>query len=110
MSERTQSACLQDIRDAITSIIEYTQTMEYDDLLGDRRTQDAVIRNLEVIGEAVKLLSKETRNSYPEVPWHAIAGMRNKLIHEYFGINLDIVWEVIRDDLPHILHLLSATQ
>jgi len=108
MSERSQSAWLQDIRQAISSIIEYTQSMDYDDLLEDRRTQDAVIRNLEVMGEAVKHLTADSKDRFPGIPWPAIAGMRNTLIHEYFGVNLDIVWEVIRDDLPVIYEKLMS--
>jgi len=63
---------------------------------------DAVVRNLEIIGEAAKNLSKETKSQYPEIPWREMADMRNKLIHEYFGVDLDIVWKTIKYRLPEV--------
>lgn len=62
--------------------------------------QDAVIRRLEIIAEAMKNLPEETKNTHPEIPWTKIAGMRNKLIHEYFGVDLELVWSVVKDYLP----------
>lgn len=62
--------------------------------------QDAVVRNLEVIGEAVKGLSEDVRANNPDIPWTQIAGMRDVLIHHYFGVNLDIVWQVVIEHLP----------
>ena len=66
----------------------------------DRRIRDAVIRNLEIIGEAVKNMSGELKLKYPQIPWRQIAGMRDKLIHEYFGVNLNIVWDTVNEFLP----------
>ncbi len=66
----------------------------------DRRIRDAVIRNLEIIGEAVKNMSGELKIKYPQIPWRQIAGMRDKLIHEYFGVNLNIVWDTVNEFLP----------
>jgi uncharacterized protein with HEPN domain len=68
--------------------------------LADTRTQDAVIRNLEVLGEATKALSQELRDRNPGIPWSAMARMRDRLIHHYFGVQLDIVWQVVASDLP----------
>lgn len=68
--------------------------------MADRKTQDAAIRNIEIIGQAVKGISDGTRASEPDVPWRQIAGMRDKLIHEYFGVDLALVWDVIEHDLP----------
>ena len=76
-------------------------TREY--FLEDLKTQDAVIRNIEIIGEATKNLSDEIRNKYPEIPWNHMIGMRNRLIHGYFDVNLDIVWDTIRSDLPPLV-------
>jgi len=85
------------IRDAIARIRGYITT--HDAFLGDVRTQDAVVRNLEVIGEAVKALSNRTRDSAPAVRWSSIAGMRDRLIHGYFSVDLDLVWDVLERDL-----------
>ena len=87
------------IRDAITAIVDYTRGGR-EAFLSDPKTQDAVLRKLEVVGEAVKHLSSSSKDRAPEVPWRAISGLRDKLIHEYFGVNLSLVWEVVERDLP----------
>ncbi len=74
--------------------------MEYEGFRQDLKTQDAVIRNLEIIGEAVKLVSDQTKKNHTDVPWKEIAGTRDKLIHDYFGVNIDVVWNIVKDDLP----------
>ena len=73
--------------------------MTYDQFLTDIKTQDAIIRNLEIIGEATKNLSVQLRDKYPDIPWKGMAGIRDKLIHHYFGVNLDIVWSIIIHEL-----------
>ena len=74
--------------------------MNWDEYLGDIKTQDAVVRNLEVIGEATKSLSDDIRSQHPEVPWRDMMGTRDRLTHHYFGINQEIVWQIIEHDLP----------
>ena len=74
--------------------------MEYEDFLQDYKTQDAVIRNIEILGEAAKLLSDEAKEKYPNIPWKDIAGTRDKLIHNYFGVNVDIVWDIAKNEIP----------
>lgn len=90
------------IRDGLTRILEYTREGR-DAFFLDSRTQDAVLRNLEIIGEAVKNLSIATRAARPDVPWKSIAGMRDLLIHHYFGVKLETVWDVIEKELPSLL-------
>ena len=90
---------LQHIRDAAARILDYTSGGRAA-FERDSKIQDAVIRNLEIIGEAVKHLSENFRKTYPEVPWKRIAGMRDELIHEYFGVDLEIVWNAVERDLP----------
>ncbi len=89
-----------DIIDAINSIKEYTQDIGYEEFLRDKKTRDAVVRNLEIIGEAVKNIPEDIKEKYPEVNWKEMAGMRDKLIHEYFGVSNVIVWETIKNDIP----------
>jgi uncharacterized protein with HEPN domain len=71
--------------------------------LDDLKTQDAIVRNIEIIGEATKNLSAYFRNQYPAIPWKNLARMRDKLIHDYFGVNLDIVWGVLKEDIPELI-------
>ena len=90
---------LRHIRDAIRDIEEYTAAGR-EAFLSDRMRQDAVIRKLEIIGEAVKRLSEDTKSRQPSIPWKQIAGMRDRLSHDYFGVDLDLVWRVVERDLP----------
>ena len=85
---------LLDIEEAITRILAYTNGMGWDDYLNDYKTQDAVVHNLEVIGEATKNLSDEFRANHPDIPWRDMAGTRDHLTHHYFGINQEIVWQL----------------
>lgn len=103
MSERSDSDFLSHIKEAVKRIAAYTGTMRSADFFVDIKTQDAVVRNLEIIGEATKNLSDEIRSNHPEVPWKNLAGMRDRLIHQYFGVNLDIVWDVAKEELPQLL-------
>ena len=96
MPKRNQKLFLRDILDSIERIEEYTRDLSYNKFLKDRKTIDAVLRNLMVIGEAVKNISEEIKMRYPEVDWRKIAGIRDRLIHGYFGIDLQIVWETIQ--------------
>lgn len=97
---------LQHIRDCLELITIYTEGgRSY--FMTDRKTQDAVIRNLEILGEAVKHLSDTAQRSRPEVPWRRLAGMRDVLIHQYFGVKLDIVWDVIEKEVPKLLDVVD---
>lgn len=88
------------ILDAINQIEEYVAGFDYERFLGNRLVQDGVIRQFEIIGEATKNLSSDLKDRYPHVPWKDIAGMRDKLIHQYFGVDLSAVWETVVLDLP----------
>lgn len=91
---------LDDIAFSIEKIEQFTSQLTQAQFIVDTKTNFAVIRAFEMIGEAVKHLPEETRTPYPQIPWRAIAGIRDKLIHEYFGVNLDVIWETIQVDLP----------
>jgi uncharacterized protein with HEPN domain len=103
MSKRRDREFLLDIRDAASRALSYTDGMRFDDFVKDGKTQDAAVRNLEIIGEAVKNLSASFRNSNPGIPWKSITGMRDKIIHHYFGLNLEIIWTVVEKELPILL-------
>ena len=92
---------LQHIRDALQDIADYCGS-DHRAFLDDRMRQDATLRKLEIIGQAVKNLTEETKSRQPEIPWKQIAGMRDKVIHDYFGVNLDLVWAVVQKDLPRL--------
>ena len=102
MSNRTDKEFLYDIQEAVRRIKTYTHEMTYKEFLEDTRTQDAVIRNLEIIGEATKKLSMELRNRYPNVPWKQMAGARDRLIHNYFGVDLEVVWKISTAELSDL--------
>jgi len=102
MSKRIEQEFIVDILVAIERILFYAAQMDYDLFLKDFKTQDAIVRNLEIIGEATKSLSENFIQQYPGIPWKNIAGMRDKLIHDYFGVNIDIVWDVVSRELPQL--------
>jgi uncharacterized protein with HEPN domain len=95
------------IRDAIENIRAYTASGRTA-FFADKRTQDAVIRNLEIVGEATKRLSAGATSRRPEIPWKRIAGLRDVLIHNYFGVNLDAVWEVVDARLAELAEAVQA--
>lgn len=92
---------LQHIRDALDDIAAYTST-GHDAFFAERMRQDAVLRKLEIIGQAVKHLSEQTRSAEADIPWKLIAGMRDKVIHDYFGVDLEIVWQTVIGSLPRL--------
>ena len=100
---------LLDIEDAIGRIINYTAGMNWEGYLRDNKTQDAVVRNLEVIGEATKSLSINFREQHPDIPWRDMAGTRDRLTHNYFGVNQEIVWQIIEQDLPGLTSQIELT-
>jgi uncharacterized protein with HEPN domain len=96
------------IREAAERIVLFSREGE-EHFRSDVRTQDAIIRNLQVMGEAVKKVSAETRAAHPKVPWRDIAGMRDRVVHDYFGVSLDMVWDVAVNHIPALLAVLPPS-
>jgi uncharacterized protein with HEPN domain len=88
------------IRDSINRILEYSSGKDTDEFFKNSMVQDAVVRQLEIIGEASSKVRKETREKYSNVPWKQIIVMRNRIIHEYFGVRPGIVWDTVQNDIP----------
>ena len=99
---------LRHMLDEVDYLLDQRQRSTKDDLLGDPTLQRAFARSIEILGEAVKQMPHEFRNQHPEVPWKAIAGMRDQLIHRYFAVDLDIVWDVVENHLPPLRGQLST--
>jgi len=93
---------IEDIIEAMDDAMSFVERMDYDDFAKDRKTIYAVIRAIEIMGEAVKKIPESVKNRYPEIPWRDMAGMRDKLIHEYFGVNLRAVWNTVKKDIPNL--------
>jgi uncharacterized protein with HEPN domain len=90
---------IEDILGSIAKIERYTNDVNENEFLTDTQIQDSVLRRLEIIGEAVKNIPDDFRNKYPQIPWKRIAGLRDVLIHEYFGVNLRRAWKVVKEDI-----------
>jgi len=97
---RDMRVYVQDMIESVEVIGEYIQSLTEEEFYRNRQVQDAVLRRLEIIDEAVKNIDEDFRNRYAEIPWKKIAGLRDVLIHEYFGVNMKRVWLVIKVDLP----------
>lgn len=100
--KRDVKVFLEDILESIEKIEEYTANIDEDDFYENSIIQDAVLRRLEIIGEAVKNILDDFREKYPDIPWKQIAGMRDVLIHAYFGVSLRRVWKVVEEDIQDL--------
>jgi uncharacterized protein with HEPN domain len=98
--EKDNTVYLRHVLDAINTIEEYLQGVNEDNFKATRLLQDGAIRQIEIIGEAIRHISKDIRKTYPEIPWQDMAGMRDKLIHDYFGVDIEKVWDTTQEDLP----------
>lgn len=107
MSKRDVQLYLDDIHESLERIDHYTKGLSFEDFTHDAKTIDAVVRNFEVMGEAAAHLSEDFKEQHASVPWNAMIGMRNKVVHEYFGIDPEIIWKTIQQDMPELREVLE---
>jgi len=107
MSKRTPKLLLEDIIESAEKILQYTKGISFEEFSKDNKTVDAVIRNFEIIGEASNLLPDEIKEKYSEIDWHRIRGFRNRIVHDYFGVDLQIIWKIIFDLIPGLITEIS---
>jgi len=107
MSERPVNLLLDDILEAIDRAEQYIKGLSFDAFSRDQKTIDAVARNLEIIGEAANRLPDEFKEKHSNIEWHKVVGLRHRIIHEYFGIDLAIIWQILQKDLPSLQQALS---
>ena len=107
MRDKFQTSLLVDMRDSATAIAAYLKGVGREDFFGNGEKQDAVLRRLEVIGEAAGRISPEVQKEFPEIPFREIRGMRNIIAHDYGEVDLERVWETVIEDVPHLLRTLE---
>lgn len=107
MRKKNPKIFLEDILESIEKIEQYTKNRNKDEFLDNCEKQDAIIKRLEVIGEAVKNIPIGVKKKYPEIPWKDMAGMRDVLIHEYFGVLMERVWDTAKNDIPKLKKQIS---
>jgi uncharacterized protein with HEPN domain len=107
MSNRPIKLLLSDILESIDRVPLYIEGLSFDAFSNDQKSIDAVVRNLEIIGEAANRLPDEFKDKHPEVEWHKVVGLRNRIIHDYFGIDIKIIWQIMHTDLPALRQILS---
>jgi uncharacterized protein with HEPN domain len=99
---KSDSVYLHHILDAIKRIEEYTEKIDHERFINTNLLQDGVIRQIQIIGEAAKRLSPKITNKYKDIPWKDITGMRDKLVHDYFGVDVEAVWKTVKNDIPFL--------
>ena len=108
MSKRTPKLLVEDIIESCNKILDYTKDLQFEEFLKDNKTVDAVIRNFEIIGEAANRLPEDFKDQFDSIDWYRIRGFRNRIVHDYAGIDYSIVWEIKNNYLPKLLSSLKS--
>ena len=108
MSKRDAALLIEDMRAAISKIARYTAGVERAEFLTDDKTVDAVVRNIAILGEASKQVPDEFKASHPTLPWAQMAGLRNRIVHDYAGVDLELIWEIVQSSLPQLSRQLAG--
>ena len=108
MSKRDNHLLIEDMLEAAVKIKQYTLQMNFDDFFKDEKTKDAVVRNFEIIGEAANRVTIDFQTGVQEIDWVKLAGFRNRLIHEYFGVDYGIVWNIVENELEQLIERLKS--
>lgn len=109
MKKRDYRDYIKDILISTDEINSFIEGMDFNDFAKDKKTINAVVRSIEVIGEAAKNIPAALRHKYPDIPWKKMSGMRDKLIHEYFGVDIEILWKTAKEDLPALAYSIQKT-
>ena len=107
MSKRSSNLLLLDMKEAAEKILKYTKGLSFEDFLTDDKTIDAVVRNFEIIGEASLRIDEDFRLENPQIEWKKLRGFRNRIVHDYFGIDYEIVWSILSEDLEELIFQLD---
>ena len=107
MSKRDNILLLEDMLEAASKITKYTEGLDFDAFVDDDKTIDAVIRNFEIIGEAANRIDPDFKVKNPEIEWNHLRGFRNRIVHEYFGVDYEIVWSIIESDIEDLISRLN---
>ena len=102
MSKRNWKILFADILESIEKIAQYTEGITFDDFIRDSKTIDAVVRNIEIIGEASINVPNEIKQTNPDIPWKKLSGIRNRIVHEYFGVDVNIIWFILNNELSQL--------
>ena len=108
MPRRDARLLIEDLSIAIGRIEKYVAGLDCDHFLADEKTVDAVIRNLEIIGEASRQMPEDFKQSHQTIPWHQIAGLRNRIVHDYFGIDQELIWQIVSIEIPILKQFIDS--
>lgn len=109
MPKRDESLLIKDMQIALERVVSYVSNMDLDAFLADQKTIDAVTRNLEIVGEAARQMDESMKSRYPDIPWHRIVGLRHRIVHDYFGVDVSLIWTIASKDALELSAILTKS-